>query len=128
ERLLQGEKSKTLTANTSKEQVQPSNKLYLRVLLKKWCDGPIMESLIKSYSSSGYENELVRQAKVAVCVLIVHLIIKLSTGDSGSLSLALVRMIHTIYQKLSEHPAFAVLLARYSLRGYRYAHEFAYQN
>ncbi|XP_020110275.1 uncharacterized protein LOC109725483 isoform X2 [Ananas comosus] len=118
ERLLQGEKSKTLTANTSKEQVQPSNKLYLRVLLKKWCDGPIMESLIKSYSSSGYENELVRQAKVAVCVLIVHLIIKLSTGDSGSLSLALVRMIHTIYQKLSEHPAFAVLLARYSLRGY----------
>lgn len=66
ERLLQGEKSKTLIANTSKEQVQPSNKLYLRVLLKKWCDGPIMESLIKSYSSSGYENELVRQAKVSL--------------------------------------------------------------
>ncbi|XP_073009852.1 uncharacterized protein [Typha latifolia] len=114
---LQDEKPAKTTRSLD-GQIRSSNMLDSEGILKTWCNSSIMEALIKSYSSTGYDRELVRQAKVVVCLCIVHLITKVSTGDMGSLSMPLVKQLHVISTKLSQHPAFSALLSQYSFCGY----------
>ncbi|XP_008788374.2 uncharacterized protein LOC103706141 isoform X1 [Phoenix dactylifera] len=134
EKLLQGEIYEKQTSGTFKGQVE--NRLSPEIsksptvlcpkdILSIWCESDIMNSLIKSYSSSGYDKEVIFHAKVAVCMCILHLISKLSTANAGSLSISLIEKIRMISKKLSKHPAFAALLTQYSSRGYSKGKELA---
>lgn len=127
EKLLQDEISEKQNSSTSKGKVENSlsseiskspNILRLKDILLTWCESGNMSNLIKSYSSSGYDKEVIFHAKVAVCMCIVHLIYKLSTANAGSLSISLIEKIRVISEKLSNHPAFSVLLSQYSSHGY----------
>ncbi|KAJ8512137.1 hypothetical protein OPV22_002571 [Ensete ventricosum] len=96
-----------------------ANVLYAQEILSTWfVDSSFLENLIKSFSDIEYDKEVVFCAKVAVCVCIVHLISKLTTGNAGSLSVSLVKKIGEIYNMLIAHSAFCTLLSLYSLRGY----------
>ncbi|XP_042430044.1 uncharacterized protein LOC122016720 isoform X2 [Zingiber officinale] len=95
-----------------------SNVVFVQEILTSWFDSPLLESLIKFYSSTGYAKLDISRAKVAVCVCIVQLIIRVSSGDFGSLSISLVNKIHDIYNKLKAHPAFSALLTQYAFRGH----------
>ncbi|XP_074569458.1 uncharacterized protein LOC141826101 [Curcuma longa] len=95
-----------------------SNVVFVQEILTSWFDSPLLESLIKFYSSMGYAKLDISRAKVAVCVCIVQLIIRVSSGDFGSLSISLVNKIHDIYNKLKAHPAFSALLSQYAFRGH----------
>lgn len=77
-----------------------------------------MGNLLKVYPSNDYDEEVIVLAKKSVCTFIVHLVDKLSTDDTGSLSLSVVRNVTSLSQKLYKHPAFAALLAQYSSQGY----------
>lgn len=77
-----------------------------------------IENLIRSYSSSGFDKDVILHAKMAVSMCIVHLIVTMSIGNTGSLSISLVEKITAISSKLSQHPAFSALLAQYSSYGY----------
>ncbi|XP_027909728.1 uncharacterized protein LOC114168941 isoform X2 [Vigna unguiculata] len=78
----------------------------------------MLEKLIKSYTSYGYNNDIYNGAKVATSLFSVHVMMKLAVCDSGSLSVLLLQKIHEILAKLSIHPAFSELLSQYSQRGY----------
>ncbi|XP_062200605.1 uncharacterized protein LOC133903312 isoform X2 [Phragmites australis] len=86
--------------------------------LLKWFDTVILEDLINHLSSNSYKKELLHRAKVAACLCIIHLITKLSTGGTGSLSFSVMKKIQIISTKLSQHHAFLALLSQYSLHGY----------
>uniref|UniRef100_A0ACD5U6H4 Uncharacterized protein n=1 Tax=Avena sativa TaxID=4498 RepID=A0ACD5U6H4_AVESA len=55
---------------------------------------------------------------VASCVCIIHLIMKLSTGDTASLSFSALKKIQSISSKLLQHHSFIALLSQYALHGY----------
>ncbi|XWS67769.1 hypothetical protein CRYUN_Cryun04dG0033700 [Craigia yunnanensis] len=90
----------------------------LKNILSNWCKSSILGSLIKSYTSCKYDNEIYFRAKVAFSLLTVHIMGKLVAGDAGSLSVSLVEKIRLVFKKLTSQPAFSELLAQYSLRGY----------
>ncbi|KAF8646124.1 hypothetical protein HU200_065970 [Digitaria exilis] len=85
----------------------------------KWFDTAILDDLINHLSSNAYKKELLYHAKVAACLCTVHLITKLSTGNTGSLSFSVMKKIQIISTKLLQHHAIAALLSQYSLHGYR---------
>nr|CAB3494991.1 unnamed protein product [Digitaria exilis] len=89
----------------------------------KWFDTAILDDLINHFSSNAYKKELLHHAKVAACLCTVHLITKLSTGNTGSLSFSVMKKIQIISTKLLQHHAFAALLSQYSLHGYSQAKE-----
>ncbi|KAJ7978575.1 Nucleoporin like [Quillaja saponaria] len=90
----------------------------LKDMLSSWCKDSVLENLMKSYASGEYDNRIFYHAKVAVSLFSVHVMERLATGDSGSLSASLVQKIHVMSKKLRNHPAFSELLAHYSQRGY----------
>ncbi|XVE48907.1 hypothetical protein DITRI_Ditri01bG0039400 [Diplodiscus trichospermus] len=90
----------------------------LKNILSNWCKSSILGSLIKSYTSWKYDNEIYFRAKVALSLLTVHIMGKLVAGDTGSLSASLVEKICLVLKKLTSQHAFSELLAQYSLRGY----------
>uniref|UniRef100_A0A1D1YTL0 Nucleoporin NUP188 n=1 Tax=Anthurium amnicola TaxID=1678845 RepID=A0A1D1YTL0_9ARAE len=92
-------------------------------ILSKWCESSTLESRIKLYSSVQYPEEIIHRAKVEVILCVVHMIVNLSIGDAGSLSLSLVQKILTAYKKLTEQPPFLALLQQYSMRGYSEGNE-----
>ncbi|TKY67768.1 Nucleoporin NUP188-like [Spatholobus suberectus] len=90
----------------------------LKGIWSSWFNDSILEKLIKSYTSCGYNNDIYCGAKVATSLFSVHGMMKLAVCDSGSLSVLLLQKIHEILMKLSIHPAFSELLSQYSQRGY----------
>ncbi|XP_077246551.1 nucleoporin (DUF3414) isoform X2 [Tasmannia lanceolata] len=90
----------------------------LKDILSTWCERSVMDNLVKSCVPCGYDKEVILRLKIAANLCIVHLMQKLSFGDTGSLSISLVKKIHDISKKLNEQPAFSELLAQYSLHGY----------
>ncbi|GMY05517.1 nucleoporin like [Fagus crenata] len=87
-------------------------------IMSNWCGSSVLGNLIKSYTSCEYDNEKYFHAKVAASLFTVHVIGRLATGDSGTLSVSLLQKIHEISKKLNNQPAFSELLAQYSQRGY----------
>ncbi|XP_042495006.1 uncharacterized protein LOC122074223 [Macadamia integrifolia] len=67
------------------------------------------EELVESWMSNW---------QIAASLFVVHVMGKLITGDSGSLSMSLTENIRNMSKKLCDQPAFSELLAQYSLRGY----------
>ncbi|URE36597.1 mRNA transport [Musa troglodytarum] len=121
EKIMQCEKpDKVICTSTVNATSRQANVLYAQEILSTWfVDSSFLENLIKSFSDIEYNKEVVFRAKVAVCVCIIHLIAKLTTGNAGSLSMSLVKKIREIYNTLIAHSAFSTLLSLYSLRGYR---------
>lgn len=87
-------------------------------IMSNWCGSSVLGNLIKSYTSCEYDNEKYFRAKVAASLFTVHVIGRLATGDSGTLSVSLLQKIHEISKKLNNQPAFSELLGQYSQRGY----------
>ncbi|CAL4924385.1 unnamed protein product [Urochloa decumbens] len=104
--------------NVSKGQKEHSNAPCRISVVLKWFDTAILDDLISHLSTNAYKKELLHRAKVAACLCTIHLIIKLSTGDTGSLSFSVVKKIQIISKKLSQHHAFLALLSQYSQHGY----------
>ncbi|URE33858.1 mRNA transport [Musa troglodytarum] len=119
-KIMQCEKpDKVICTSTVNATSRQANVLYAQEILSTWfVDSSFLENLIKSFSDIEYNKEVVFRAKVAVCVCIIHLIAKLTTGNAGSLSMSLVKKIREIYNTLIAHSAFSTLLSLYSLRGY----------
>ncbi|KAI4297724.1 hypothetical protein L6164_037599 [Bauhinia variegata] len=90
----------------------------LKEIWSSWCKDTVLEKLIKSYTSSGYNNEIYYRAKVATSLFTVHAMERLAAANSGSLSVSLLQKIHVILMKLGVHPAFSELLSHYSQHGY----------
>ncbi|KAK8501758.1 hypothetical protein V6N12_072895 [Hibiscus sabdariffa] len=101
----------------SNKKIEADNNV-LKNVLSNWCKSSVLGSLIKSYTSCKYDNEMYFRAKVALSSLTVHIMGKLVAGDAGSLSVSLVEKIHLVYKKLTVQPTFSELLAQYSQRGY----------
>lgn len=116
-RLLVDAKTSNPLSDGTKEQTEPFASCPSNIVLK-WFDSVLLEDFINHLSSSGYQKELFRRAKVASCVCIIHLIMKLSTGDTASLSFSAVKKIQLISSKLLQHHAFIALLSQYALHGY----------
>ncbi|URE33856.1 mRNA transport [Musa troglodytarum] len=121
-KIMQCEKpDKVICTSTVNATSRQANVLYAQEILSTWfVDSSFLENLIKSFSDIEYNKEVVFRAKVAVCVCIIHLIAKLTTGNAGSLSMSLVKKIREIYNTLIAHSAFSTLLSLYSLRGYSF--------
>ncbi|KAL2329164.1 hypothetical protein Fmac_022591 [Flemingia macrophylla] len=90
----------------------------IKGIWSSWSKDTVLEKLIKSYTSGGYNNDVYCGAKVATSLFSVHVMMKLAVCESGSLSVSLLQKIHEILMKLSDHPAFSELLSQYSQRGY----------
>ncbi|XP_004983372.1 uncharacterized protein LOC101761606 isoform X2 [Setaria italica] len=103
--------------NGSKGQKEHSAPCRSSVVLK-WFDTAILDDLISHLSSNAYNKKLLHRAKVAACLCTIHLITKLSTGDTGSLSFSVVKKIQIISTKLSQHHSFSALQSQYCQHGY----------
>ncbi|CAN6324272.1 unnamed protein product [Urochloa humidicola] len=104
--------------NGSKGQKEHNNAPCRSSVALKWFDTAILDDLISHLSTNAYKKELLHRAKVAACLCTIHLITKLSTGDTGSLSFSVMKKIQIISTKLSQHHAFLNLLSQYSQHGY----------
>ncbi|KAI9181025.1 hypothetical protein LWI28_010510 [Acer negundo] len=102
----------------SAEQSKSAKDSDLKDILSSWCESSVLSSLIKSYTSCVYDNEIHSRAKVAVSLFTVHMIEKLATGDEGCLSISLLEKIRIMYKKLTSQAAFAQLSVQYSQHGY----------
>ncbi|KAJ4965226.1 hypothetical protein NE237_017075 [Protea cynaroides] len=100
------------------ETTKAANVPDLKDILSTWCRSSVMGSLISSYVWCGFDSGILLRAKIAASLFVVHVMGKLITGDSGSLSMSLTEKIRNTSKKLCEQPAFSELLAQYSLRGY----------
>ncbi|XP_074312975.1 uncharacterized protein LOC141648320 isoform X2 [Silene latifolia] len=81
-------------------------------------DSSALSNLLKSCAACTYDPNIYRDAKIAFGLLTAHLIGKLSTGDTGSLSVSLAEAIIALSTKLTNLPTFVDLCTQYTLRGY----------
>ncbi|KAL5788807.1 hypothetical protein ACOSP7_005756 [Xanthoceras sorbifolium] len=102
----------------SAEQSRSANDCDLKDILSSWCESSVLSSLIKSYTSCVYDNEIHFRAKVVVSLFTVHMIEKLAMGDAGCLSISLLEKIRIMSKKLTSQAAFSQLVAQYSQYGY----------
>ncbi|XP_048128814.1 uncharacterized protein LOC115735783 isoform X2 [Rhodamnia argentea] len=87
-------------------------------VLSTWCQSSVLESLVKTYASCGYDGEIWFHLKVAASLFAVHVMARLAAGDTGSLSVSLIEKIRLMYKQMSSQPPFSELLALYGKRGY----------
>ncbi|XVF00933.1 hypothetical protein REPUB_Repub04eG0044900 [Reevesia pubescens] len=103
----------------SNKKVEADNYV-LKNILSNWYKSSILGSLIKSYTSCKYDNEIYFRAKISLCDILYHTMFcyylecyfagcikfthcahmgKLVAGDAGSLSVSLVEKIRLVYEK-----------------------------
>ncbi|XP_031130365.1 uncharacterized protein LOC116032104 [Ipomoea triloba] len=87
-------------------------------ILKTWCTSSSLGKLIKSFVSVEYDDCTNLRGKVAASLFAVHLMAKVRSSDTGSLSISLIDKVSTLSQKLSKLPAFSELMVYYGERGY----------
>ncbi|XP_021609697.1 uncharacterized protein LOC110613074 isoform X3 [Manihot esculenta] len=100
------------------EKLQSASDFELEDILSSWCDSSILGNLMKSYTYCEYDDQIFYRAKVSASMFIVHVIVRLETGNTGSLSASLLKKIRDTFEDLKCQPAFSELLAQYSKRGY----------
>ncbi|KAH9623965.1 hypothetical protein KSS87_021079 [Heliosperma pusillum] len=81
-------------------------------------DSSAFSNLLKSCAACTYDTNIYRHAKIAFGLLTAHLIGKLNTGDTGSLSVSLAEAVIALSTKLINLPTFVDLCTQYTLRGY----------
>ncbi|KAL8556343.1 hypothetical protein ACS0TY_003962 [Phlomoides rotata] len=89
----------------------------LKEIISTWSKSSLSD-LIKACVSWEYDDISHTRAKAAVALFAVHAMMKVRSGDSGSLSVSLVERSVTLSQKLCKLPAFSELLTQYAERGY----------
>ncbi|KAF2302003.1 hypothetical protein GH714_031232 [Hevea brasiliensis] len=102
----------------STEKLQSGSDFDLENILSNWCDKSFLGNLMKSYSCCEYDDEICYRAKVASSMFIVHVMGKLESGNTGSISVSLLKKIRVTFENLNCQPALSELLAQYSQRGY----------
>ncbi|XP_047941076.1 uncharacterized protein LOC125188339 isoform X2 [Salvia hispanica] len=90
----------------------------LKETISSWCKNSVLSDLIKVCVSSEYDESSHTRAKVAAGAFAVHVMVKLRSGDSGSLSVSLIERISALSEKLFKLPAFSDLLTQYTERSY----------
>ncbi|KAG6410877.1 hypothetical protein SASPL_128950 [Salvia splendens] len=90
----------------------------LKETISTWCKTSVLSDLIKVCVSSEYDESSHTRAKVAAGSFAVHVMVKLRSGDSGSLSVSLIERISALSEKLFKLPAFSDLLTQYTERSY----------
>ncbi|XP_041997267.1 uncharacterized protein LOC121747315 isoform X2 [Salvia splendens] len=90
----------------------------LKETISSWCKNSVLSDLIKVCVSSEYDESSHTRAKVAAGSFAVHVMVKLRSGDSGSLSVSLIERISALSEKLFKLPAFSDLLTQYTERSY----------
>ncbi|XP_057788584.1 uncharacterized protein LOC131005591 isoform X2 [Salvia miltiorrhiza] len=86
--------------------------------ISTWCKNSVLSDLIKVCVSSEYDESSHTRAKVAAASFVVHVMVKLRSGDSGSLSVSLVERVVALSEKLCKLPVFSELWTQYTERGY----------
>ncbi|KAK3028660.1 hypothetical protein RJ639_037840 [Escallonia herrerae] len=86
--------------------------------LSTWFESSVLDNVIKAYTSRVYDNQKYLRAKIAAGLFSVHVMGRLKTGDTGSLSVSLIDKIVLVTKKLIDHPAFSEMLAQYRQHGY----------
>ncbi|KAF8013563.1 hypothetical protein BT93_I1419 [Corymbia citriodora subsp. variegata] len=87
-------------------------------VLSTWCQSSVLESLVETYASCGYDGEIWFRLKVAASLFAVHVMARLAAGDTGSLSISLIDKIRLMCKQMSSQPPFSELLALYGKQGY----------
>ncbi|XP_021753127.1 uncharacterized protein LOC110718576 isoform X2 [Chenopodium quinoa] len=90
----------------------------LEDILLSWSDTPCLSNLLKSSAACMYDTDVYLQAKIAFGLLVSHIIGKLATGDSGSMSLSFIAEVTALSTKLFKLPAFSELCTQYAQHGY----------
>ncbi|XP_048491889.1 uncharacterized protein LOC104903976 isoform X2 [Beta vulgaris subsp. vulgaris] len=101
----------------TKAQVS-ANSEQLEDILISWSDSSSLSILLKSSAVCMYDTDVYFQAKIAFSLLMAHIIGKLVTGDTGSLSLSFIEEVTTLSTKLINLPAFSELCIQYAQHGY----------
>uniref|UniRef100_A0A5B6ZZV4 Nucleoporin NUP188 n=1 Tax=Davidia involucrata TaxID=16924 RepID=A0A5B6ZZV4_DAVIN len=126
-KLLHSESLVKQTSESSKNRIEKADSTEktkdaglggLKDILSTWCENSVLGNLIKSYASCEYDNDMYLRAKTAAGLFAVHVMRKLESGDTGSLSVSLIKEINILSKKLSDLPAFFELLAQYTQHGY----------
>ncbi|XP_031379573.1 uncharacterized protein LOC116194815 isoform X2 [Punica granatum] len=84
----------------------------------KWSESSVLQSMVKIYSSCEDDGEVSSHVKIAASLFAVHVMVKLTAGDVGSLSISLLDRIGALYKELRGQPAFSELLGQYSKHRY----------
>ncbi|PKA51043.1 hypothetical protein AXF42_Ash007700 [Apostasia shenzhenica] len=108
EKFIPNESSKIFSSTTNGHvenilavQASPSSTSFLNDILTNWYDGSTIDALIKLFALGGYDTEIINHAKIASCMLIVHLLNIMRSGSTGCLSMLLVEKIHMIHDKVA---------------------------
>ncbi|GLT30700.1 hypothetical protein SLA2020_054910 [Shorea laevis] len=112
------ESSEKAKSAVNSEKSKTINGYDLEDVFSNWSESSVLGSLIKSYTSCEYDNEVLYQAKVSVSLVVVHVMGRLSSDNTGSLSLSLLEKVHNMSKKLFSQPAFSELIVGYSQHGY----------
>ncbi|XP_073292764.1 uncharacterized protein [Primulina huaijiensis] len=115
-----------VTERKDSEIAKNKSFISLKEIISTWCESSLLSDLIKACVSSEYDNKIHRHAKAAAALCVVHVMIKLKNGDSGSFSVSLIERIAMLAQKLRKLPAFFDLSSLYAERGYSEGQELEY--
>ncbi|GKV20984.1 hypothetical protein SLEP1_g31022 [Rubroshorea leprosula] len=112
------ESSEKAKSAVNSEKSKTINGYDLEDVFLNWSESSLLGSLIKSYTSCEYDNEVLYQAKVSVSLVVVHVMGRLSSDNTGSMSVSLVEKVHNLSKKLFSQLAFSELMVGYSRHGY----------
>uniref|UniRef100_A0A803NF80 Nucleoporin NUP188 homolog n=1 Tax=Cannabis sativa TaxID=3483 RepID=A0A803NF80_CANSA len=115
---VESQKKQVPESKGSFDKSKAANLYDHRDVLSTWCHGSVLVNLIKLLTTYDYDNKSFYHAEVSASLVTVHLIEKVTAGDTGSLSVSILQKISTMSKKLRSHPAFSELLAQYSQSGY----------
>ncbi|KAL3843385.1 hypothetical protein ACJIZ3_000788 [Penstemon smallii] len=120
--LVLNQSSKSPTNGTERIEVSKISKdeslVRLKEIISTWCKSSSLSCLIKACVSCEYDTSSHFRVKVASSLFVVHVMVKLRSGDSGSLAVLLIERIGALSQKLCKLPAFSELITQYAARGY----------
>ncbi|GAB2245772.1 hypothetical protein Droror1_Dr00001265 [Drosera rotundifolia] len=100
------------------QKLESLNLQHVKDILLSWSNSSEFNKLVKLASATVFDAEIYHHAKVASSVLSTHLIVKIISGDAGSLSATFIENLHALFNKLTNVPAFADLFSQYSQHGY----------
>ncbi|CAN0910123.1 hypothetical protein LINGRAHAP2_LOCUS26122 [Linum grandiflorum] len=104
--------------NILSSEISNSDRVGARDTWSSWSEKSILGSLIKTYTSCEYDNDIFYQTKVTSSLFSVHAMVKLAKGDTGSFSVSLLEKIGRDFKNLCGQPAFSDLMVQYSHHGY----------
>ncbi|KAL9253348.1 hypothetical protein AKJ16_DCAP10515 [Drosera capensis] len=100
------------------QKLESLNLQHVKDILFSWSNSSEFNKLVRLASATVFDAEIYHHAKVASSILSTHLIVKILSGEAGSLSVTFIESLHALFNKLTNIPAFGDLFSQYSQRGY----------